>query len=159
MWAVPYVGSASPGRVPTGSWLNGANCQLFAYGVLGLFGIDCPPLPSSRLWEDRDTTVVVHQPQPLDLALFNAREDPFGAHLGLWMAPDEVVHLCKEVGHPVVWPLEEFARRTRYAAIVGYKRVTRRSAPTSGASAPAGVRGQRRPNPATTYETERRADR
>jgi hypothetical protein len=127
IWDVPYVGSASPGRVPPGAWLTGANCQVFAYGFLSLFGIACPPLPSSRLWRDRDATVVVSEPQPLDLALFNATDDPFGAHLGVWMAPDEIVHLCKEVGHPMVWPLEEFSRRARYDTIVGFKRVTIRA--------------------------------
>jgi hypothetical protein len=120
---VPYVGSASPGRATPGSWLAGANCQLFAYGVLSLFGITCPPLPSTRLWRDCRATVAVEQPEPLDIALFNATPDPFGAHLGLWMAPDEVIHLCKEVGHPVVWPLDEFSRRARYATVVGFKRV------------------------------------
>jgi hypothetical protein len=125
-WAVPYVGSASPGRAAPGSWLNGANCQLFAYGMLGLFGIDCPPLPSTRLWRDCRATVAVQQPEPLDIALFNATPDPFGAHLGVWMAPDEIVHLCKEVGHPVVWPRGEFSRRARYATVIGFKRVVAR---------------------------------
>jgi hypothetical protein len=125
LWAVPYVGTASPGRVPPGSWLTGANCQVFAYGFLSLFKLACPALPSSQLWEVSDATAVVDEPRPLDLALFNGSYDPFGAHLGVWMAPDEIVHLCKEIGHPVVWPLEEFSRRSRYGAIVGFKRVNR----------------------------------
>jgi len=95
-----------------------------AYGVLGLFGLVCPPLRSSELWR-RDVRVVVEQPRPLDLLLINAIEDSYGAHVGLWMAPGEVLHLSKEVGSPVVWPLEEFARRPRYATIVGFKRVIR----------------------------------
>jgi hypothetical protein len=126
MWSVPYVGSASPGRAPQGSWLGGANCQLFAYGVLSLFGMDCPPLRSSCLWDDRDATTVVCRPQPLDLALFNPDHNPFGAHLGVWMAPDEILHLCREVGRPAVWSPGDFSRRPRYATIVGFKRVTGR---------------------------------
>lgn len=122
-WAVPYVASAAPGAVGPGQWLEGANCQRFAYGVLGLFGLSCPPLRSSDLWEDSAATVVVERPGPLDLVLFNATEDPFGAHLGVWMAPDEILHLCKEVGVPVVWPMAEFSRRARYATTVGFKRV------------------------------------
>lgn len=80
-------------------------------------------LPSSELWQDGDATVVADRPEPLDLVLFNATEDPWGAHLGVCMAPDEVFHLCKEVGTPVVWPMAEFSRRSRYATTVGLKRV------------------------------------
>lgn len=105
------------------SWLDGSNCQRYAYGVLSLFGSLCPPLRSSDLWADHDATIAVGQPEPLDLVLFNGAEDPYGAHVGLWMAPDEVLHLSGEVGFPAVWPLAEFARRPRYATIVGFKRV------------------------------------
>ena len=138
--AVPYVGSAAPGKARLGSWLEGANCQLFAYGVLGLFGLACPALPSSKLWHDLDSTVIPEQPGPLDLVLFNATKDPWGAHLGVWMAPDEVFHLCKEVGAPVVWPMAEFSRRARYATTVGVKRVVR----TVGFSDKAAAVGTRR---------------
>jgi len=91
-------------------------------------------LPSSELWQDGDATVVADRPEPLDLVLFNATEDPWGAHLGVCMAPDEVFHLCKEVGTPVVWPMAEFSRRSRYATTVGLKRVVT----TVGADPPAG---------------------
>lgn len=37
--------------------------------------------------------------------------------------PEEVLHLSKEVGVPVVWPMAEFSGRVRYATIVGFKRV------------------------------------
>lgn len=123
LWEVPYLGSASPGRAPVASWLRGSNCQLFAYGFLSLFGLKCPALPSSTLWADAEATVRVLVPAPLDIILFNKSKDPFGAHLGIWMGPDEVLHLCKEIGRPVVWALEEFSLRPRYATIVGFKRV------------------------------------
>ena len=125
IWAVPYVGSAAPGRVSPDLWPEGANCQLFAYGVLGLFGLACPPLPSSKLWEDTEATVIAELPEPLDLVLFKTTENTRGAHLGVWMAPDEVFHLCKEIGAPIVWPMAEFSRRARYATTVGVKRVIR----------------------------------
>jgi hypothetical protein len=72
---VPYVASADAGAVGPGQWLEGANCQVFAYDVLSLFGLSCPPLHSSNLWEDRAATVV-ERPEPLDLVLFNATADP-----------------------------------------------------------------------------------
>jgi hypothetical protein len=66
---------------------------------------------------------VVTDPRPLDLVLFNSSADPYGAHVGLWMAPDEILHLARQVGAPAVWSLAEFARHPRYATKVGFKRV------------------------------------
>jgi len=103
----------------------GSNCQRYAYSVLGLFGIWCPPLRSSDLWLDTNATSVVSVPRPLDLLLFNRIDEPFGAHVGLWMAQDEILHLCREIGTPVTWPVAEFDRRPRYVKLVGVKRVNR----------------------------------
>ena len=75
-WAVPYVASAGPGAVGPGQWLQGANCQVFAYGILELFGLSCPPLRSSNLWEESVATIAVERPEPLDLVLFNATGGP-----------------------------------------------------------------------------------
>jgi hypothetical protein len=122
MWQVPYVSSAVPGVRAPSSWLQGSNCQRFAYGFLAAFGVACPPLRSSELWSDREFTVEVDDPQPLDLVLFNRKNDPSGAHIGVWMAPDEVLHLSREVGVPAVWNLAEFAARPRYATRIGFKR-------------------------------------
>jgi hypothetical protein len=123
VWRVPYVYAASPDGSEPPSWLEGSNCQRYAYGVLSLFGLRCPPLRSSELWDDQGASAVVTDPRPLDLVLFNGSADPYGAHVGLWMAPDEILHLCREVGVPVVWSTAEFARRPRYATTVGFKRV------------------------------------
>jgi hypothetical protein len=43
------------------------------------------------------------------------------------MAPDEVLHLSREVGVPAVWPLSDFAARARFIILVGFKRVIARS--------------------------------
>jgi hypothetical protein len=123
IWRVPYVYSASPDSGDPPSWLDGANCQRYAYGVLSLYGLRCRPLRSSELWDDQDGSVVATDPRPLDLVLFNGSADPYGAHVGLWMAPDEILHLCREVGVPAVWSMAEFARRPRYATTIGFKRV------------------------------------
>jgi hypothetical protein len=122
IWSVPYVSDAGPDSNAY-PWLAGSNCQRFAYAVLAIYGRKCPPLRSSELWNERALTVEVEQPAPLDLILFNATEDPFGAHLGVWMASDEILHLCREVGTPTVWSASEFQNRLRYRTIVGYKRV------------------------------------
>ena len=126
LWQVPYVLSAGPDGDTPPSWLDGSNCQRFAYGVLALFGLACPPLRSSDLWDDRAATAVVRDPEPLDLMLYNKTADPFGAHVAVWMAPGEILHLCHEIGVPVIWPPAMFAARPRYATLIGLKRVTAR---------------------------------
>ena len=123
VWSVPYVASAIPGSETPPSWIAGSNCQRFAYGVLDLFGISCPSLRSSELWADTAETFVVGQPEPLDLVFFNKGENPFGAHLGLLMAENEVLHLCREVRYPTVWALREFQTRPNYCEFIGSKRV------------------------------------
>jgi hypothetical protein len=123
VWQVPYKAQAAPGCEQPRSWLEGANCQRYAYGVLSLFGLFCPPLRSSELWADTSATTFAHQPAPLDLALFNATNDPFGAHVALWMGPGALLHLCHEVGHPAAWSFDAFKQRPRYGTLVGHKRV------------------------------------
>lgn len=123
---IPYVLSAGPTTTTPSSWMEGSNCQRFAYGVLALFDLECPPLRSSNLWEDTESTTLVDNPQPLDLVLFNSSEEPFGAHVGIYMAPDQVLHLSQEIGRPAVWSFDEFAERPRYSTVIGIKRVIRR---------------------------------
>jgi hypothetical protein len=120
-WNVPYAGERAPGRAPRGDLTRGANCQLWAYDVLAHFGLVVPDLRSDELWHDTSATRRVDVPEPLDLVLYNARDDPYGAHVGLW-AGEGVAHLCKEVGRPAVWHEREFAARPRYAVRIGFKR-------------------------------------
>lgn len=102
---------------------EGANCQLFAYEVLRHFGLAAPALRSSELWADTQTTARVLVAQPLDLVLFNATEDAYGAHVGVWVNEGRVLHLCAEIGRPAVWETTEFAARERYRVLIGNKRV------------------------------------
>lgn len=128
-WEVRYVGARYPGSqvVRTRPGLaEGANCQLFAYEVLRHFGLEPPELRSSELWSDTVATQRVTVPRPLDLVLVNTTRDPWGAHIGVWAGDDKVLHLCAEVGHPVLWNLAEFAARPSYRVLVGFKRVTER---------------------------------
>jgi hypothetical protein len=64
----------------------------------------------------------VVNPQPLDLVLFNHNEESRGAHVGVWVGHDAVLHLCKELGRPAVWDMAEFTKRGRYRTIIGFKR-------------------------------------
>jgi cell wall-associated NlpC family hydrolase len=125
-WTVPYVGSRFPGA-PGGTGLSGleegANCQLFAYAVLRHFSLAPPDLRSSELWADTRATARVSVAQPLDLVLFNATDDAYGAHVGVWVTEGRVLHLCAEVGRPAVWEATDFAKRQRYRVLIGFKRV------------------------------------
>ena len=126
IWATPYVGRRFPGsRAVTErpGLAEGANCQLFAYEVLGHFALHVPAWRSSDLWADTRHTERVPVARPLDLALFNAGDDPWGAHVGVAVGEDRILHLCAEVGRPAVWSLGEFARRERYCTRLGFKRV------------------------------------
>ena len=67
---------------------------------------------------------VGRDPEPLDLMLYNKTADPFGAHVAVWMAPGEILHLCHEIGVPAIWTPAMFAARPRYATLIGLKRVT-----------------------------------
>ncbi|MEO1056073.1 MAG: hydrolase [Actinomycetota bacterium] len=125
-WQVPYVGSRFPGAVPRSELARGANCQLWAYGVLDRFGFNVPDLRSDDLWHDNIWTRVVDDPLPLDLVLFNDTHEPYGAHVGL-VTEGGIAHLCQEIGQPTVWPESVFATRARYAIRIGFKRPVRRA--------------------------------
>lgn len=113
-----------PGREPDLGLTEGSNCQRYAYAVLRHFGLSVPDLRSSELWADEELlTIVSGDPQPLDLVLFAASPDPWGAHVGVYLGGPEVLHLCKEVGVPVVWDFKDFAERERYRSLIGFKRV------------------------------------
>jgi len=85
--------------------------------------LKCLPFTSSaRRLPSIHTARVTAAPEPLDLVLFNDSSDAQGAHLGVWMSPDQILHLCPEVGVPAVWTPETFRAATRYSKVVGAKR-------------------------------------
>jgi hypothetical protein len=121
-----YAAARTPGRA---SGLDdGANCQHYAYEVLRSYGFTIGELRSAELWDDREFTISVDTMATFDLVLFNATGEPFGAHVGVYIAPGKVLHLCREVARPAVWTLDEFASRPRYAVRIGAKRPIRRYA-------------------------------
>ena len=72
---------------------------------------------SSELWTDEIATAVVGEPEPLDLLLFNQRDDAWGAHLAVSVGAENALHLCKEVGRPTVWSLTDFQNRAEYQVL------------------------------------------
>lgn len=123
---VRYVGARFPGSRLVGAnpgLTNGANCQAFAYEVLRYLGLAPPPHRSSELWADTETTMRVRTADLLDLVLFNSTDRAWGAHVGVWVGDERVLHLCAEIGRPAVWPMGEFATRRRYQVLIGVKRL------------------------------------
>jgi hypothetical protein len=119
-WRARYDARRIPGAAA--GLDDGANCQHFAYQLLAHHGRTVGALRSSELWSDTLYTTVAATMQPLDLVLFNHNADPWGAHVGICVGDDQVLHLCREIGTPVVWSLAEFAARARYAVLIGFKR-------------------------------------
>nr|WP_246102556.1 cell wall hydrolase [Streptomyces piniterrae] len=127
---VPYSGARYPGAETPDcahGLAGGANCQRYAYAVLRHFGLLIPPLRSAELWADTGATCKADPPQPLDLVLFDGgraegRPAGYGAHVGVHLGPDRVLHLCREIGRPAVWTYADFAARPRYARFLGAKR-------------------------------------
>ncbi|WP_406350243.1 hydrolase [Streptomyces sp. NBC_00658] len=129
VWETPYVGRRFPGSRAVAEkpgLAEGANCQLFAFEVLRHWAIDVPAWRSSDLWDDTEFTERVAHARPLDLVLFNATDDAWGAHVGVVVGEGRVLHLSAEAGRPVVWGMADFATRDRYRTLIGFKRVLRR---------------------------------
>ncbi|WP_371596445.1 hydrolase [Streptomyces sp. NBC_00564] len=129
VWGTPYVGRRFPGSRAVAEkpgLAEGANCQLFAYEVLRHWAIDVPAWRSSDLWDDTELTERVAHARPLDLVLFNATDDAWGAHVGVVVGEGRVLHLSAEAGRPVVWGMADFATRDRYRTLIGFKRVLQR---------------------------------
>lgn len=118
-----YDGSKYPGSGSCSGIKNGANCQYFAYELLKNFGYTVPDLRSSNLWEDTTYTQKVESFKPLDLLLFSKDSDPYGAHVGVYIGKNKVIHLSQEIGYPTIWDLEDFKKRDRYSVLLGGKRV------------------------------------
>jgi lipoprotein Spr len=103
VFTAPYVGAAHPAAPLVTPMGEGANCQRFAYAVVGLFGLRVPPYRSSELWEDEKLGhVAVADVKDLDLVLFNRTADAWGAHVTVTLS-GRLLHLSAEVGQPALW--------------------------------------------------------
>jgi hypothetical protein len=118
-----YDGRSHPGVPAQSPIAMGANCQRYAYAVVGLFGLTLPPHRSSELWSDK----ALEHPgeravRDLDLVLFNRSADAWGADVAV-LLNGRLLHLCAEVGSPAVWDWGDFAARERYRHRVGVVRI------------------------------------
>lgn len=119
---VPYRGEFYPGAPNLGPLKQGANCQVFAYEFLRYHGFFIPDFRSSNLWEDKTYTQQIRKPEPLDLILVHDNQDSWGAHVGVYVGQDKVLHLSKSIGFPAVEPLEDLTKKPKYRFLIGFKR-------------------------------------
>ena len=115
-----YDGACYPGSAATRE--GSVNCQSFAYAVLRHFGRVIPSFRSSELWDDTIHTCLAEDYATLDLILFNRARDAFGAHVGVFVGDNRVIHLARHVGVPTVWNLGAFAENPAYRVLIGAKR-------------------------------------
>ena len=119
---VPYVGNLFPGAPGVHGIDGGANCQQFAYELLRHFGRIIPDFRSSDLWEDQEYTVQVTEFEPLDLILFHDIENPYGAHVAVYLGEGKAIHLSERIGKPVIWSISKFQLLPEYRILIGAKR-------------------------------------
>ncbi len=103
--------------------MAGANCQHFAYELLRHFGLTLPDFRSSELWKDTTYTKEVLEFKPLDLLLWNKTQEAWGAHVGVYLGDNKIIHLSKTVGATSIWSLEESQKHERCTHFIGAKRV------------------------------------
>ncbi|HEV2516848.1 MAG TPA: hypothetical protein VGV07_16450 [Devosia sp.] len=107
---------------------GGANCQQYVYAVLRHHGFVLPDLRSKELWLDSEYTAVADRLAPFDLVLVHDNADSWGAHVGLCVGADRVLHLSKTIGVPAIETLAELQQRDAYRHLIGFKRPLRRVA-------------------------------
>ncbi|EKD84985.1 MAG: Cell wall-associated hydrolase [uncultured bacterium] len=121
---IPYNAKRYPRKKRVIDVFKGANCQLFVYEFLRCNGYDIPfDYRSSGLWEDQKFTKRVKSLKPFDILFFNKTSNSYGAHLGIYIGSDKVIHLSRVAGYAAVWGMEEFKKYDRYKYFLGAKRL------------------------------------
>jgi hypothetical protein len=120
---VHYDGKRIPSVENEDDLTLGANCQVYAYALLRHHGLHMPPFRSSELWTDTEYTLAVTEFQPLDIMLYNKTNEAYGAHVGLCVGGDLVLHLAQHIGQPAIQSHQALLATERYACFIGAKRV------------------------------------
>ncbi len=117
---VKYNGKAYPGNA--NDFQDGANCQHYCYEFLRYYGYEIENLRSSNLWEDSQFTVQVEDLKPFDIVLVHDSKNSFGAHVGVCIGNDEILHLSFENNYPKIERLPELMNNKKYKYLIGIKR-------------------------------------
>jgi lipoprotein Spr len=119
---VPYRADCYPGSSKITALADGANCQYFAYELIRYYGCIIPDFRSSDLWEDTKHTTKVTTLEPLDLVLMHRNQCAWGAHVGVYVGNNLVVHLSKAIKNPMVEDLQDLLLKPKYSHFIGAKR-------------------------------------
>lgn len=121
---VKYNYNVNPENPETDLLKTGSNCQVFAYELLRLNGKNVPNLWSDQMWNDREFSYPVDKYpfEPLDLLFFNRTSNLHGAHVGIYIGNNEVIHNSRKVGNVSIWKLEDFKSIDKYKVLIGGKR-------------------------------------
>lgn len=122
MMDISYNGKIIPNGTVHDMQLSGANCQVFSYYLLRLNGKVIPELRSSELWANQEFSKEVTIYEPLDIVFFSKNEKAWGAHVGVFINPTQVLHLARKQVKPVVWDLAHFHEYEEYKVLIGVKR-------------------------------------
>jgi len=120
---VKYVGARIPGIENQADLRLGANCQVFAYELLKKNGLYPPNLRSSELWDDILHTKKVKNLRALDLMLYNPDNESFGAHVGVYIGAEKIIHLSYQNQKPEIIEHKLMSNNEKYRVFIGAKRV------------------------------------
>ena len=120
---VSYESSRIPGVENQADLTLGANCQVYIYALLNHFGKNIPNFRSSELWDDIVFTKKVSDFHALDIMMYNDSVNAYGAHVGLYLGDQRVVHLSKDNGIPKVELHDELIKQRKYSVFIGAKRI------------------------------------
>ncbi len=131
-WDVRYSADRFPGALGVTGVDGGANCQQYAFALLRHHGFALPDFRSSDLWEDVEHTAVADRMEPFDLVMVHNNPHSWGAHVGLCVGEELVLHLSKQIGAPAIETLEDMQQRDEYRYLIGFKRLLRRAGAGAG---------------------------
>lgn len=122
-YEVTYQSKRIPG-VPNQEDLSlGANCQVFAYELLHVNGVKVPNVRSSELWADTQFSFVPDRFKALDLMLYNATPQAYGAHVAVYIGAGNVMHLSLKNYKAQIIAHSEMLTQAEYAIFIGAKRI------------------------------------
>jgi lipoprotein Spr len=102
---------------------TGANCQVYAYEILRFNNKNIPDYRSSELWEDTlYSSIVSSEYHPWDILFFNKNNDPYGAHLGIYLWDNKILHNSKDIWKPAISELNDFKKIEKYKCLIWAKR-------------------------------------
>jgi len=115
---IVYNGRIIPNDIYHDIQITWANCQVYAYQLLRYNNMEVPDYRSKELWEDIKFSYEVKEFKPLDILFFNKIENPWWAHLGIYIWNNQVLHNSLDIGKPEVRDLDDFSINNKYKVLI-----------------------------------------